>query len=109
MAPGGVDAVLDLVGTSTVLESLRMARRGGRVCLAGFLGGAAPIEKLDPRPSAQRQALQLLCKRLRLRNGGVPLSDVPLQQIVDLAEAGTLRAAPARVFAFADIQECTGC
>ncbi|HEY9023588.1 MAG TPA: zinc-binding dehydrogenase, partial [Burkholderiaceae bacterium] len=44
----GLDAVLDLVGTSTVLDSLRAARRGGRVCLAGFLGGGAPLERFDP-------------------------------------------------------------
>jgi len=35
--PHGADAVLDLVGNSTVLDYLRMARRGGRVCEAGWL------------------------------------------------------------------------
>src|SRR5207237_3945524 len=39
LAPAGLDAVLDLVGTSTLLESLRLVRRGGRVCMAGFVGG----------------------------------------------------------------------
>jgi NADPH:quinone reductase len=38
--PKGIDAVLDLVGNSTILDSLAMARRDGRVCLAGFLGGS---------------------------------------------------------------------
>jgi NADPH:quinone reductase-like Zn-dependent oxidoreductase len=41
--PDGIDGVLDLVGNSTLLDSLTMARRGGRVCLAGFLGGGEPI------------------------------------------------------------------
>jgi NADPH:quinone reductase-like Zn-dependent oxidoreductase len=30
-----IDAVLDLVGNSTILDSLRILRRGGRACLAG--------------------------------------------------------------------------
>lgn len=40
---GHVDAVLDLVGNSTILDSLRLLRRGGTACLAGWLGGLDPI------------------------------------------------------------------
>ena len=43
-----IDAVLDLVGNSTILDSLRMLRRGGRACLAGWLGGLAPIADFNP-------------------------------------------------------------
>src|SRR5690348_14750922 len=45
--PGGIDAVLDIVGTSTVLDSLGALRRGGRVCVVGFLGGGGPLS-LEP-------------------------------------------------------------
>jgi len=41
--PQGVDVVLELVGNSTVVGSLTMVRRHGRLCLAGFLGGLDPI------------------------------------------------------------------
>lgn len=37
-----IDAVLDLVGNSVLLDSLAMLRRGGRSCLAGWLGGLDP-------------------------------------------------------------------
>ena len=43
-----IDAVLDLVGNSVVLDSLAMSRRGGRSCLAGWLGGLAPIADFNP-------------------------------------------------------------
>src|SRR5260370_5518482 len=43
-----VDAVLDLVGNSVILDSLRILRRGGRACLAGWLGGLAPIADFYP-------------------------------------------------------------
>ena len=46
--PKGIDAVLDLVGTSTLLDSLAMARPDGRVCMAGFLGGGEPLAGFDP-------------------------------------------------------------
>src|SRR5258708_26939885 len=44
----GVDAVLDLVGNSVVLDSLSAVRRGGRACEAGWLGGLAPIASFNP-------------------------------------------------------------
>jgi NADPH:quinone reductase-like Zn-dependent oxidoreductase len=37
--PEGPDYVLDLVGASTVTESLRLVCRGGTVCMAGSLSG----------------------------------------------------------------------
>ena len=37
--PEGPDYVLDLVGASTAAQSLRLARRGGTVCVAGSLSG----------------------------------------------------------------------
>src|SRR5262249_46175126 len=42
-----LDAVLDLVGNSTILDSLAMLRRGGRACLAGWLGGLDPIANFN--------------------------------------------------------------
>lgn len=105
LAPGGVDAVLDLVGTSTLLESLRLARRGGRVCMAGFVGGGGPIERFDPlqhMPSGRQ--LSFFASAFVYGTPEYPLSDVPLQQIVDLVEAGLLDAEPARRFAFDEIR-----
>ena len=43
-----VDAVLDQVGNTVMLDSLAMLRRGGRPCLAGWLGGLDPIPDFKP-------------------------------------------------------------
>ncbi|WP_343621233.1 zinc-binding dehydrogenase [Ralstonia sp.] len=105
LAPTGIDAVLDLFGTGTVLESLRLTRRGGRVCVAGFLGGHAPIEQFDPLqhlPSGRH--LSFFGSAFVYGTPEYPLTDIPFQRIVDLVEAGVLRARPAQVFAFDDIQ-----
>jgi NADPH:quinone reductase-like Zn-dependent oxidoreductase len=45
--PGGPDYVLDLVGASTVVDSLQLVRRGGTVCVAGSLNGWV-IPNLEP-------------------------------------------------------------
>jgi NADPH:quinone reductase-like Zn-dependent oxidoreductase len=37
--PEGVDYVLELIGTKTLLDSLRCARADGVVCMTGILGG----------------------------------------------------------------------
>ncbi|MFS2107510.1 zinc-binding dehydrogenase [Ralstonia sp. Ralssp135] len=105
LAPTGIDAVLDLVGTRTVLESLQLTRRGGRVCVAGFLGGHAPIEQFDPLqhlPSGRH--LSFFGSAFVYGTPEYPLTEVPFQRMVDLVEAGVLRARPAQVFAFDDIQ-----
>ncbi|KVG68776.1 alcohol dehydrogenase [Burkholderia ubonensis] len=104
-ASEGADAVLDLIGTSTLLESLRLTRRGGRVCVAGFLGGHEPIDAFDPMshlPSGRQ--LSFFGSAFVYGTPEYPLTDVPFQKIVDLAEAGQIRAKPAHVFAFDDIQ-----
>lgn len=105
LAPTGIDAVLDLIGTRTVLESLQLTRRGGRVCVAGFLGGHAPIEQFDPLqhlPSGRH--LSFFGSAFVYGTPEYPLTEVPFQRMVDLVEAGVLRARPAQVFAFDDIQ-----
>jgi len=104
--PVGVDAVLDLVGTRTVLDSLRMAKRRGRVCVAGFLGHAGPIAQFDPiahLPSGRH--LSFFGSAFVYGTPDYPLSDIPFQQIIALAESGVLNAEPARIFDLADVIE----
>lgn len=45
---GGADKVLELVGTTTLQDSLQATRRGGVVCMTGILGGAWIIEQFEP-------------------------------------------------------------
>ena len=103
--PEGVDAVLDLVGNSAVLDSLTLVRRGGRVCEAGWLGGLAPIESFNPMLALPSGVHLSLFGSFVFGTPQFPLSDVPLQIIVDRVEAGAYKAAPVRVFAFEEIQE----
>ena len=67
-----LDAVLDLVGNSTILDSLAMLRRGGRACLAGWLGGLAPIKDFNPLLANGERRLPDLLRQLRVRHARLP-------------------------------------
>ncbi len=103
--PVGVDAVLDLVGNSALLDSLAMVRPGGRVCLAGWLGGLAPIANFNPLLQMPSRVHFSLFASFVFGTPGFPLSDIPLQTIVDRVASGAYRAKPANVFRFAEIAD----
>jgi NADPH2:quinone reductase len=105
--PKGVDAVLDIVGNSTILDSLAMARRYGRVCLVGLLDHAAPIENFNPLFQMPFGGVHFSSFVSAFTYGApdFPLTDVPLQAIVDRVEAGVFKARPAKVFGFEDIRD----
>src|SRR5690348_199094 len=75
----GCDAVLELVGNSTLLESLALVRRGGRVCLAGFLGGLAPLASFNPLLQMPSGVHLSFFGSFMFGAPEFPLSDVPLQ------------------------------
>jgi NADPH:quinone reductase len=103
--PGGIDAVLELVGNSTVLDSMSMLRRSGRLCLAGFLGGLAPISSFNPLLQMPSGIDFSFFGSFVFGAPEFPLSDVPLQTIVDRVAKGAYKAKPVRVFRFEEIQE----
>jgi NADPH:quinone reductase-like Zn-dependent oxidoreductase len=100
-----IDAVLDLVGNSVMLDSLAMLRRGGRSCLAGWLGGLDPIPDFNPLLQMASGVYLTFFGSFVFGTPGFPLSDVPLQQIAADAAAGRLDVKPARIFGFDEIRE----
>jgi NADPH:quinone reductase len=100
-----IDAVLDLVGNSVMLDSLAMLRRGGRSCLAGWLGGLDPIPDFNPLLQMASSVYLTFFGSFVFGAPGFPLSDVPLQRIAADAAAGRLDVKPARIFRFKEIHE----
>ncbi|SPM30468.1 NADPH:quinone reductase or related Zn-dependent oxidoreductase, partial [Mycobacterium terramassiliense] len=100
-----IDAVLDLVGNSTILDSLDMLRRGGTACLAGWLGGLDPIGDFNPLLRMASGVNWNFFGSFVFGMPGFPLSDVPLQGIARRVAEGKLEAKPSRVFSFDDIRE----
>jgi NADPH:quinone reductase-like Zn-dependent oxidoreductase len=46
--PGGIDKVLELVGTTTLKDSLRCAKQGGIVCMTGMVGNKWSFDSFSP-------------------------------------------------------------
>ena len=97
---GGVDKVLELVGTTTLADSLLCAKQHGIVCLTGMVGNAWTVEHFDPMmtiPSAVYFTVY----------DGEPADfmAMPLQELVDEIAGGTLPVHIGKVFAMDDIVE----
>ena len=95
--PDGPDRVLDLVGASTVPDSLRLVRRGGTVCVAGSLSGwlIPDFEPIAMIPSGT--SLTAFHSQNLAGNSAV------LQQIVREVEAGTYHPNIHRVFPLEEV------
>jgi NADPH:quinone reductase len=100
-----IDAVLDLVGNSTILDSLDMLRVGGTACLAGWLGGLAPIGDFNPLARMASGVSFSFFASPVFGNPGFEVSDIPLGDIAQQIADGKLDAKPARVFSFDEIRE----
>jgi NADPH2:quinone reductase len=101
-----VDSVFDLVGNSVLRDSLRAVSPRGRVCQLGFLGGLDPVTGFNPLTDLPTGVqFSFYGSAFVLGTADFPLSGIPLQQIIDKAEAGQYQAKPVRVFRFGEITE----
>ncbi len=100
--PKGINSVMDIVGNSTLLDSLKMVKKNGLVCNAGFLGGGDPISfnpLVDMPPSVNLNFFA----SFMFGTDDFPISNIPMQQIVEWAEQGKYKVHPSNVFNFNDI------
>jgi len=97
--PEGPDYVLDLVGTTTAVDSLRLVRRGGTVCMTGSLSGwmIPDFEPIAMIPSGTK--LTAFHSDNIKGSAGVAM----LQQVINEIEAGVYRPNVDRVFELDDI------
>jgi NADPH:quinone reductase-like Zn-dependent oxidoreductase len=100
-----VDVVLDLVGNRTLLDSIAIPHRHGRVCLAGWLGGLEPIPEFNPLLQMTSGVHFSLFGSFEFGTAEFPVAEVPLQEIVDRVAKGIYKAKPAAVFSFNEIRE----
>jgi NADPH:quinone reductase len=94
------DAALDIVGTTTILDSLAALRRGGRGCQVGFLGGGGPlsVEPVFQIPNGRHYST--FASATMTGTPEFPLTEIPFQDIVAHVAAGIYKAKPSRVFRF---------
>ncbi|MCY1127663.1 zinc-binding alcohol dehydrogenase family protein [Frigidibacter sp. RF13] len=98
--PRGVQRVLELVGTTTLLDSLQAAAPGGAVCMTGMVGNAWEFERFSPMG-----AIPTAVNLTTYAGGADDFIATPLQQVIDAVEAGTFRAPIGRMFPIDEIVE----
>jgi NADPH:quinone reductase-like Zn-dependent oxidoreductase len=104
VSPGGVDKVLELVGTSTLKDSLRCAKEGGVVCMTGIVGNQWSFENFSPMETIPSTV------RLTIYDGGVgEFMATPYEKLLGQIKAGTLHVPIGKVFRLADIVEAHRC
>jgi NADPH:quinone reductase-like Zn-dependent oxidoreductase len=97
---GGADKILELVGTATLADSLACLREPGTVCMAGMVGDRWSLDSFAPMD------LIPTGRSLTTYSGDVEdFMAMPLQELVDQVEAGTLPIVVGRVFEFEAIVE----
>ena len=98
--PDGYDRILELVGTTTLLDSLQAARRGGIVCMTGILGGKWSLPDFHPMGDVPTG--------VKLTSYSGEASDITcaqLQHYVSLVESGELTIKLGPSFGFNMLRE----
>jgi NADPH:quinone reductase-like Zn-dependent oxidoreductase len=98
--PSGVDKVLELIGTTTLSDSLRCAKQRGIVCMTGMVGNKWSFDDFSPMDVIPTS----VC--LTTYDGGPEdFMVTPLDELVEQVAAGTLRVQVGKVFKLDDIVE----
>jgi NADPH:quinone reductase-like Zn-dependent oxidoreductase len=102
--PDGVNKVLELIGTTTLLDSLRCVARFGSVCMTGIVGNAWALEQFSPMG-----AIPHTVNLTTYSGGSRDFIDTPLQAVVKDVEENRLAPRIGRVFQLDDIVAAHRC
>jgi NADPH:quinone reductase-like Zn-dependent oxidoreductase len=102
--PGGVDKVLELIGTTTLKDSLRCVRQGGIVCMTGIVGNKWSFDNFAP--------MEVIPTAVSLTSYAGEAEDfmrMPLEGLVEQIASGILQVQVGKVFHLDDIVEAHRC
>jgi NADPH:quinone reductase-like Zn-dependent oxidoreductase len=100
----GVDKVLELIGTTTLKDSLRCARQGGVVCMTGIVGNQWSFENFAPM-----DAIPTAVCLTSYAGEAEDFMSMPLENLVEQIAAGTMQVQVGRVFHLDEIVEAHRC
>jgi NADPH:quinone reductase-like Zn-dependent oxidoreductase len=102
--PGGVDKVLELIGTTTLGDSLRCAKQRGIVCMTGMVGNKWSFEEFSPM-----EVIPTAVSLTTYDGGPEDFMAMPLEELVEQIAAGTLRVQVGKTFRLDEIVEAHRC
>jgi NADPH2:quinone reductase len=92
------DRVLELIGATTLLDSLRCVGRGGIVCMTGILGGKWVLSDFHPMGN-----IPTAVKLTSYSGEAADLTPGQLQDYIDLVEKGELEVKTGPTFDFEEL------
>lgn len=98
--PEGIDKVLELIGTTTLRDSLACVRRGGTVCMTGMLAESWSIADFMPM-----DYIPATVKLTVYDSGQVTSPAEDFQQFIRTVESGDISIAVRKVFTLDQIVE----
>ncbi len=101
---GGVDKVLELVGTTTLKDSLRCAKQRGIVCMTGIVGNQWSFDDFAPM-----EAIPTAVCLTSYNGKSEDFMRTPLEELVDQIATGTLHIQIGNVFQLDEIVEAHRC
>jgi NADPH:quinone reductase-like Zn-dependent oxidoreductase len=104
VCPGGFDKVLELIGTTTLLDSLRCAKQRGIVCMTGMVGNKWSFDNFSPM-----EAIPTAVNLTTYDGGPEDFMLTPLEELVEQIAAGRLHVQIGKTFRLDEIVEAHRC
>jgi NADPH:quinone reductase-like Zn-dependent oxidoreductase len=104
VCPKGVDKVLELVGTTTLKDSLRCAKQCGIVCMTGIVGNKWSFDNFAPM-----EAIPTAVSLTTYAGESEDFMRTPLEDLVEKIAAGTLHVQVGKTFHLDEIAEAHRC
>ena len=100
----GVDKVLELIGTTTLKDSLRCSKQGGIVCMTGIVGNQWSFDNFAPM-----DAIPTSVCLTSYAGEAEDFMHMPLEDLVEQVAEGSLQVQTGRVFRLDEIVEAHRC
>jgi NADPH:quinone reductase-like Zn-dependent oxidoreductase len=104
VCPNGVDKVLELIGTTTLKDSLRCAKQRGIVCMTGIVGNKWSFENFAPM-----EAIPTAVSLTTYAGESEDFMRTPLEDLAEQIAARTLRVQVGKTFHLDEIVEAHRC
>ncbi len=98
--PEGIDRVLELIGTTTLQDSLNCLKPGGIACMTGMLGGQWEVKNFSPMGYIPTSV-----KLTSYSGGNEDISEAKLNEYLKLVESGELNIPLGKVYKFERLVE----
>ncbi len=101
----GVDMALEIVGASTLRDTLKTLRHWGEVAVIGLLGGPPVIENFNLMADLPNTVKLSFFSSSLLGSAQMPLAESPLNWIAQQVSIGKIPSILSQQFNFSDIQQ----